>query len=141
MPAIRSSADVAKKWARVTPQRVDDYRDGVSSPKRSWEEATSNAQSAYESGVQKSISDKRFSKGVKAAGNEKWQSGAKIKGADRWGPGVTIAESDYSSGFGKFRDVIESTTLPPRYAKGDPRNIERVRVMAGALRSAKVGGK
>jgi hypothetical protein len=35
--------------------------------------------------------------------------------------------------------VISSTTLPPKYAKGDPRNVQRVATMAAALRAAKMG--
>jgi hypothetical protein len=34
--------------------------------------------------------------------------------------------------------VIESIQLPPRGPKGDPRNIERVRVIAQALRARKL---
>jgi hypothetical protein len=84
---------------------------------------------------------KSFQKGVQAAGTPKWQSKALSKGTARYGPGVAEGEPDFAQGFDRFRTVIEGTNLPPRFAKGDPRNVERVRVMSTALRRAKVGGK
>jgi hypothetical protein len=36
--------------------------------------------------------------------------------------------------------VIQGTTLPPRGAKGDPANIQRVAVLATALHAKKVSG-
>lgn len=141
MPQIRSATDIAKKWARVTPQRSDDYKAGVESPRRDWAQATKKAEKAYAAGVQAAISEKRFGRGVDAAGTEKWQRNTLKKGVDRWGPGVQAARGDYEAGFAPFREVIASTQLPPRFAAGDPRNIERVRVLTQALRAAKTKKK
>jgi hypothetical protein len=52
---------------------------------------------------------------------------------------VQIAKDDYAKGFGPYANVIAATTLPPRYPKGDPRNIERVSAIAQALHQEKVG--
>ena len=139
MPKVKDAGEIAKKWARVTPQRSEDYIQGVQNPRTDWEAATKAAESNYESGVQGAIRDKRFGKGVAGAGTDKWQSKTVDKGGQRWGPGVQGAEGDYEEGFKPFREVIAGTTLPPRYPKGDPRNIERVRTMAAALRKKKTG--
>ena len=32
-----SAAKIAEKWARVTPDRTQDYEDGVRSPSKDWE--------------------------------------------------------------------------------------------------------
>jgi len=137
MAEIRTIDQIAGKWARVTPGRMEDYRVGVENPRKSWAGATAAAESAYEAGVTSAIAKKRFGKGVKAAGDAKWQKGAVEKGTSRWGPGVTIAESDYSAGLGPYRDAIAHCTLPPRYARRDPRNLERVKAIVNALTAAK----
>jgi len=133
MAAIRSIEKIAKKWATVTPSRTQDYREGVESPRRDWEAATAGAEDAYQAGVQAAIAEKRFGKGVRSAGTEKWQRNAIEKGTQRWGPGVAMAESAYAAGFGPIRDAIERVTLPPRYARRDPRNLNRVKAVVDAV--------
>lgn len=97
------------------------------------------AAGAQAAGVQQAITEKRFEKSVAATPDSKWAEKASTKGADRFGPGVAQAEQDYEKGFAPYRQVIESTTLPARGAKGDPKNIERVKVMAAALNARKRG--
>ena len=137
MAFIRAIEQIAQKWASVTPMRSADYQAGVENPRRDWAQATAAAESSYEAGVQQAIAKKRFGKGVKSAGTEKWRRGATEKGVVRWGPGVALAEPAYKSGFAPYRDAIEHTTLPPRYAKRDPRNLERVKAIVNALIAVK----
>jgi len=137
MGAIRSIEHIARKWATVTPGRTEDYRVGVENPRRDWGTATAAAESAYEAGVTQAIAKKRFGKGVKAAGSESWQRGCVEKGTQRWGPGVTLAQDKFGRNFAPYRDAIERATLPPRYAKRDPRNLERVKAVVTALIAAK----
>jgi len=136
MAAIRSIEKIGKKWATVTPGRVQDYQEGVESPRRDWEAATAGAEDAYNAGVNQAIAEKRFGKGVRAAGSDKWQRNALSKGTQRWGPGVAMAESEYVKGYGPIRDAIERVTLPPRYARRDPRNLNRVKVIVDAVIAA-----
>lgn len=133
MAQIKSLDAIAAKWAEVTPLRASDYAAGIANPRRSWSAATKAAESAYEAGVQKAIGNKAFGKGVTKAGDEKWQRKASVNGVRNWGPGVAEAKGDYAAGFAPYHSVIASTPLPPRYAKRDPRNLERVKVMATAL--------
>lgn len=137
MAFIRSIEQIAKKFGTVTPGRTEDYRFGVENPRRDWATATASAESAYESGVTQAIAKKRFGRGVKAAGTEEWQKGAIMKGTARWGPGVTMAQDKYARNFAPYRDAIERVTLPPRFAKRDPRNLERVKAIVNALTAAK----
>ena len=136
MAAIRSIERIAKKWATVTPGRTGYYQAGVEAPRRDWETATAAAEDAYQSGVTQAIAEKRFGKGVRAAGSEKWQRNAIEKGGQRWGPGVAMAEAAYAAGFAPFRDAIERVTLPPRFARRDPRNLNRVKAVVDALIAA-----
>ncbi len=133
MTAIKSTADIASKWATVTPQRAGEYEKGVRNPRKSWEEETKNANDAYKAGIQTALQADSFVKGVSKAGNSKWQRGAIEKGTSRFGPGVQVAQEDFEKGFSPYRDVIEKTTLPARYARRDPRNIDRVAAMVKAL--------
>lgn len=139
MPAIRSSSEIARKWADVTPRRDADYKAGVSAPMRDWATEAAAAEDRYEAGVQDAISRRAFGKGVGEAGSAKWRKGALEKGVNRWGPGVRVAQPDFEKGFAPYRDVIESTSLPPRRRTGDPANIERVAALAAALHARKVG--
>lgn len=137
MAFIRSIDKIAEKFATVTPGRSADYQAGVENPRTDWATATAAAESAYEAGVTTAISKKRFGKGVKAAGSGKWQDGAIRKGTMRWGPGVSMARDAYARGFSPYRDAIERVSLPPRYAKRDPRNLARVKAIVDALVAVK----
>lgn len=138
MPKVRSN--YGEKWARVTPQRTKDYEQGVQNPKTGWMEATTAAAANQAAGVQEAIREKRFEKGVAKAGNSTWQNGALTKGVSRFGEGVQVAEDKYARNFLPYAKVIEGVSLPPRYPKGDPRNINRVAAIATALRNKKVKG-
>jgi len=137
MPVVKNIAKIAEKWARVTPQRSADYEAGVRDPIRDWATNAIASKAAWAAGVSEAVTKDRFSKGVAKAGTEKWKRKATEVGPARFAQGVQVAQPDYEKGFSMFRDVIEKTVLPPRFAKGDPRNIDRVRVMAAALADAK----
>jgi hypothetical protein len=137
MPAIRGNT--AAKWSRRTSSATQEYTEGVQNPRTSWQQATVAAAGSQAAGVQAAIAAKSFEKGVAKAGDQRWQQKAISKGASRFGPGVADAQADYETGFAPYAQVIQSTQLPPRGPKGDPKNIERVRVMASALRARKMG--
>lgn len=137
MPLVKPVTKIAEKWGRVTPQRATEYEEGVRSPLKDWQKNTIAANDAYKAGIQTSITKDLFSKGVTKAGTAKWQKKAIELGPGRFSQGVSVGQPDYEAGFAPFREVIEKTTLPPRFAKGDPRNIDRVRTMAAALAEAK----
>lgn len=137
MPKVKSAADIAEKWSRVTPGRQQDFEAGVKDPTVDWERATAAAGPSYEAGVQEAIQRGSFTKGVAASGNDKWRRKVADVGAGRWGAGVRGAAADFEEGFAPVREVIERTQLPPRGPRGDPRNIERAAEMARALSEAR----
>jgi hypothetical protein len=137
MPKVRPNG--AARWATRTAQATADYQQGVAAPRRSWQQATVAASEAHKAALMESFSRGAFQKGVAAAGDNKWSTAAQGKGAERFGPGAQAGVGDYEKGVAKYLSVIENTQLPPRGPKGDPRNIERVKVMAQALRKAKTG--
>jgi len=139
MAKIKNIADIAKKFADVTPQRAGEFVEGVEKSAIDWAQAAAAAEGAYQDGVTKAISRKAFGKGVKKAGTEKYKKGVREKGGARFSAGVALAGPAYAEGFAPYHQVISSTTLPPRYARRDPRNLARVAAIASALGKAKEG--
>lgn len=140
MAEIKSLSAISEKWTRVTPGRRADFEAGVRSPTKSWQGMATAAEGAYEDGVQQAITKKRYGAGIRAAGDTKWQ-GETLANVSRWPEGVSRAGDAYQQGFSDYHQTIQSTTLPPRYAAGDPRNLERAAKIAAALHARKVGSK
>jgi hypothetical protein len=137
MPKIRGNT--AEKWARRTASATQEYTEGVQNPRTPWKGAAQAAAANHTAGLQQAITNQSFAKGVAATPDGKWQEKAISKGAQRFGPGAQEAQGDYQKGFEPFKQVIENTVLPPRGAKGDPKNYQRVIAMGQALRAKKMG--
>lgn len=135
---IPSIAVIAEKWERVTPLRSQDYITGVKTTRKDWEAETIAAADNYARGVTAAIADRRFERGVAKAGTEKWRKNAVEKGGTRWGQGVRLGGVEYAKGFQPYRDALEALDLPPRGPRGDPMNIERVRIIAETLHQLKL---
>lgn len=130
---VKSVADIAAKWSRVSAQRDQDYKDGVSDPGVEWAKAAAAAEETYVAGVTEAAGRNAFSKGIVAAGDEKWRRKTVEIGTQRWSPGIRAAVQDFEKGFAPFREALERIELPPRAPRGDPRNLERVAAVARAL--------
>lgn len=141
MPAIKDTSAIAAKWARVTPGRVSEYTAGVQAPRTPWAQATANADGAWKDGTAAAAAKGSFKRGVMAAGDSKWQTNTLNKGPSRFAEGVSMSEPAFAEGFAKYAAVIANTQLPPRGPRGDPRNMERAKVMAMALNKARTGNK
>jgi hypothetical protein len=140
MAEIKSVSAIREKWTRVTPGRTEDYKLGITSPKRDWADSTAGQETTWKAAITEAAAKGMFGKGVRAAGTSKWKDKSLLKGPGRFAEGVMGAGGDYEKGFKPYADVIEATDLPPRFPKGDPRNINRVSVIATALRKKKVEG-
>lgn len=136
MPKVRANS--ADKWARKASASTQDYTEGVANPRVPWAQATQAAAANQAAGVQAAIQRKAFEKGVARAGDEKWKRKAEGVGSSRFSQGVQAGVNDYQQGVAPYLQTIESTTLPPRGPKGDPRNIQRVAAIADALRKKKL---
>ena len=139
MAAVKSGSSVAEKWARVTPARSEDYKLGIQQPRTPWAAASKASEERYKAGVTEAAGRGAYGKGVTSAGDQKWSGKSLSKGVNRFAEGVALSAPDYQAGVQPYLDTIAATTLPPRFAKGDPRNIERVKVLAAALRKRKTG--
>lgn len=139
MPAIKSLARIKEKWTRVTPMRAEDYKLGVTSPRRDWAESATASKESHKAAMVTAATNDAFAKGIAKAGSEKWKTKALQKGPSRFAEGVMVGGDDYEKGFSPFRDEIEKTVLPARFPKRDPRNIQRVSAINVALAKKKTG--
>ena len=139
MAEIKSIQSIQEKWGRVTPGRSEDYVIGIKSPKRDWAKAASDAKESHKAAMIAAGQNDSYGKGINKAGTAKWQDKAIRKGPSRFAEGVSLAAPDYGTAFAPFADTIKGTTLPPRFPKGDVRNVERVKVISQALRKKKTG--
>lgn len=140
MPKTKGVSAIGEKYSRVTPARSADYEQGVKNPRTDWAGAATNAAPNFASGVSAAIAAGSYGKGITKAGTGKWQAKAVSKGVPRFGPGVQEARPDYEAAITPYIQTIESTTLPPRGPKGDPRNYARVTAIGQALRNKKIKG-
>ena len=136
---VPTAAGIASKWARVTPERTQDYDAGVRAPKKDWAKETAAAETNYNAGVQAAITRKAFGKGVMKAGTAKQQGNSITKGIPRFGEGVRTAEATMAAAMEPVVRTMSALTLPAKYPKGDPRNYERVRAIGEALHKMKTG--
>jgi len=136
MPEVRQTNP--GKWARRAASATEDYKSGVSSPRVDWQTATGAAEQRWKDGITKAAERGAFRKGVNSSGTDYWQSRAMELGPSRYAQGVASGETNYAEGVAPYTEVIRRTVLPPRYPKGDPRNIDRAKAMAEALHKAKI---
>ena len=134
-----SASEIARRFVEFAPARAPRFEEGVRHPDKDWEKETANAEPNYEEGVKKGISRKAFGKGVKKCGSARQQSQT-IKNIHRWSEGIEGAGDVMTAAMEPFVKVIEATTLPPRFPKGDDRNYRRVETVGKALRKAKEAG-
>ncbi len=139
MAAVKSGASASEKWARVAPQRQQDYQTGVQNPRTPWAAASKAAEERYKAGVQEAAGRGAYGKGITAAGDQRWSQKSASKGPARYAEGVALSAPDYQAAVQPYLDTIAATQLPPRFAKGDPRNLERTKAIAVALRKRKTG--
>lgn len=137
MAEIKSLATIRDKWTRVTPGRTEDYKLGITNPKRDWATEAGAAKDNWKAGIDSAAAKNMFQKGIEKAGSKKWQGKALAKGPGRFAEGVYLAGADYEKGFAPFRDAIANTDIGPRFPRRDPRNIERVKRIVDALVAVK----
>lgn len=127
------------KWRRRAEVSAPEYEDGVRNPRTSWARAAIEAFEAYKAGVQAAITAGSYKKGVHRAGDTKWQERAISLGVRRWPEGIAASGPAYSEGFSPYHSALAALRLPPRYARGDPRNLDRVKAIAETLHKLKTG--
>jgi hypothetical protein len=140
MPKTKEIGKIVDNWKKYTAVHVDDYLTGIQNPRNDWATATAAAETNWKAGLTAAQTAGRFAKGVAKSGTAYWKEKATVKGRSRWPEGVAVGDQNYSAGITPYLQVITATDIGPKYAAGDPRNIERVRKLADALHKKKLSG-
>jgi len=135
---LRPLDQITDKWERRASGAVADYQAGLAAPRQPWSQAAIAAKGAWQQGVTEAAGRDAFAKGVAKAGDTKWLNKANTLGVRRYPEGVGVAKDDYKTGFAPYYDALTKIDLPPRGARGDPKNLERVRAIMQTLRKIKV---
>lgn len=138
MPPIRPIERIAQKWQAVTPQRVEQYTQGVAEPLRDWQREALAAHARYVAAMREVLEQARQQAGVRGTSTSFWQSQTQTKGKTRWPEGVRLGLQRYAERFAPYREVIARTSLPERGPVGSAQNLERVRAIITALHEAKL---
>src|SRR5574341_2412842 len=133
MAEIPALDRIVEKWQRRSAQAGPDYDQGVSNPRRDWQQSAAAANNTYRDAVTAAAQAGAYAAGVQRAGTAKWQTRAKVLGTARFGPGVAAAADDYSRGFAPIREGIAAARLSPRGPRRDPRNRTRLNEMLDSI--------
>ncbi|MEM4430210.1 MAG: hypothetical protein QXM08_03540 [Thermofilaceae archaeon] len=140
MPLVLRPLDkIVEKWRSRASAASGDYAAGVEAPKYDWQKNTLAASDAWKSGITEAAAKNMFAKGVAATPTDFWKSRAITLGTARFADGVSKSVDVYKAKWAPYYDVLTKIELPPRGARGDPKNIERVRAIITALRAKKTG--
>jgi hypothetical protein len=131
--SIKPSADIAKKWAEVTPGRESYYAAETPAAASVWEANTKAASGNYKSSISAAGIEQRFSGGVAKAGAAKFARKVTAVGVSRFGPGVSAAKDDMAAGFDPHQAVLAALTIPDRAPRGSTSNYRVVDVVGDAL--------
>ncbi len=126
MIKIKPIDQIVRRWVDGVRGATAAYQFGVQNPERDWADATVAGADSWYQGVMAAHTAGRFPAGVRAAGSVKWKNKTLTKGVQMWPIAVAAAEGDFRVGYAPFREAIATGTLPPRYPKRDPRNLDRV---------------
>ena len=104
----------------------DRYARGASGKGQKWASGAAAAEANYTEGVQRSIAQKRFSKGVSEAGPTSYDEGVRNKGAQNWPTGMQQAGPKYARKTAKFSQLWAQPLATPRAARRSPQNSKRI---------------
>ena len=119
MAAVKDISQVSEKWARVTPQRTEDYKLGIQNPRKDWATETGASANNYKLGVDAAQAKGLFAKGVAKVGTARWKEKALAKGPGRFAEGVFQGQGDYSKGMAPYIEAIKGADLGPRFPRWD----------------------
>jgi len=134
---LRPLEKVVEKWRGKTTAASSDYVAGVQAPKYDWQAQSLAAKDAWKAGVTDAAGRGAFEKGVAKKGTAFWQKRTLDLGPGRFTDGVTKSVDVYKGEFASFYDALGKIELPARGARGDPKNLERVRTIMETMRKVK----
>ena len=137
----KNASTAALKWAQRAGSAGSDYESGVMNTDKDQAARAIAAKALYQQGVTEAISRGAYEKGLQKSGKSGWQQGVQEKGVSNFSTGVMApsAQSSYASESGKYDSARNAAASAPRGPKGSPANLQRVALVANALRAIKIG--
>lgn len=138
---MKNASQSALKWAQRAGSASADYENGVMTTSKDQATSAIAAAGLYQQGVTEAISRGAFQKGLQKSGKAGWQKGVQEKGAQNFATGVMApsAQSGYATESARFDGARNAAASSPRGPKGSPANLQRVALVANALRAVKIG--
>jgi len=136
---VKPLSEIVDKWANVTPTRRTYLEQGIKRSADKWLNNSIAQDDAWKEGVQEAIAKDLRKKGLTEAAKKKYLERGTGPGPGRWAQGIGMAKDEYQRGMAPVIETLRATTLPPRYKKRDPRNLERVKAVVEALIKLKTG--
>jgi len=137
---VKDAATAAKKFVNNAQVAGPAYTQGVQNAGPTWAANTKAAADTWAQGVTQAAQQGRFGAGINSASTNKFQTRASTVGPQRFQAGVAAAGDAWQNNTQPFLNVIQGLNLPPRAPKGSPQNIQRVQMIADALRAKKLQG-
>lgn len=138
---MKSASTAVTKWQQRASMSASDYGAGAQATEKDQSARAIAAKANYAAGIQESITAGRYEKGLAKSGKQGWLDGVQEKGVQNYGTGVSADRSrnKYLENSGKFDNARKAADSLPRGPRGSAQNLNRVTVVANALRAAKVG--
>lgn len=135
---VKDLAGSAARWTSRASAAAGDYSTEAQAAGDRWQSNTSAAAATYQQAVSAAGIVDRFRRGVARAGASKFVRKIADVGQSRYSTGVQAGTEDWRAGFEPFANTIAGLTLPQRRPRGDPGNLDRVRVIATALNARRL---
>jgi cytochrome c551/c552 len=129
---VPSAAEVAKKWADVTPARAPYYESETPKASSKWEADAAGAANIYKTAVQAANIGQMFAGGIKGKA-AKFARKVKDVGVARYGPGISAAQGDMQAGVSAPLDELSKIEIPDRGPRGSPGNYAIVQKIGDPL--------
>lgn len=136
---MKSAQASAEKFVNRASGASSDYVSGVQSTAKDQAARAIAAKKIYQDSLVQSFSRDAYAKGLQKSGTAGWKEGVAKKGADRYASGVSVSASKYATNSGKFDAARGAAESLPRGIKGSDTNMNRVKAVVTALRTAKIG--
>jgi hypothetical protein len=131
-------AAIAAKFKQRASVAGPAYNEGVQNPRRDWKAAAEAGEANYAIALQAAIAAQRRLKAIRKVDARAFVQACVTKGTLRYSQGVAMAEDKYKANMAPYIAALNEIELPERFPKGDPRNLERVRVIDEALHEVKI---
>ena len=132
-----SPQEAAKRLASAGFNFADRYQQGTQNKGADWQRGAAGAAGNYAAGIQKSLAEGAFAKGVQRASASRYDEGVRTKGAANWPTGMQLAENRYVEGVQPFTGLWGASLSTPRGPKGSPANMQRMTQNVERFKAAK----